>query len=483
MKRLRTLVVFAAIVLSSNSYAQGILDPTAFDLEGNPTSSPSCGSHALMIQRDAQLPGYLEQQNNLLEQISSITQSHHKQSGYDERFVIPVVFHIVYNNASENLDDTVIMNQLEILNQCFRRQNPDAANTRAEFLSLVGDAQIEFALATTDPNGIPTTGITRTATSVEYFGGTLPYSQGQTTQISQWVNDSLYRNYFRLANTAEGGIDAWDTTRYLNVWIGDLRIFEPLINNAEELVYFALATPPGNHPNWPTNILQDMGIWDQGVLIHYVNVGSNNPNTFPAPYTTYNNRVRSGKILVHEVGHYLGLRHIWGDGNCTADDFISDTPNANAASSYNCNLSSNTCTDNINGMDLPNMVENYMDYSNGDCQNAFTFGQMDVMRAVIQTYRPDLPEMISLVNLNEGAFANSLDMYPNPSNSDVTIDLGEVTQQINVQVINSLGQPIYSNIFSQTDQLHFKLEASPGVYIVRVRLNDDRVTSLRLVVQ
>ena len=381
------------------------------------------------------------------------------------------------------MDDTVIINQLEILNQCFRRENPDAANTRPEFLSLVGDAQIEFALATSDPNGNPTMGITRTATSVEHFGGILPYSQGQTSQISQWVNDSLYSNFFRLASSADGGIDAWDPARYLNIWIGDLRIFEPQINNAEELVYFALATPPGNHPNWPTNILQDLGIWEQGVLVHYVNVGSNNPNTFPAPYTTYNNRVRSGKMLVHEVGHYLGLRHIWGDGNCSADDFISDTPNANAAGLFDCNLSSNTCTDNINGMDLPNMVENYMDYSNGDCQNAFTFGQIDVMRAVLETYRTDLPEVMSLANLNEGELTNSLVMYPNPSNGAVSIELREVTQQTNVQVINSLGQLIYSNLFSQTDKLNFQLEASPGVYFVRVQINEEQLRSLRLVVQ
>ena len=81
------------------------------------------------------------------------------------------------------------------------------------------------------------------------------------------------------------------------------------------------------------------------------------------------------------------------------DDFIADTPNANNHSNWGCNLNSNTCVDNIEGVDLPNMVENYMDYSSGTCQNSFTIGQADVMRAVLDVYRPLLAETISTANV------------------------------------------------------------------------------------
>ena len=96
--------------------------------------------------------------------------------------------------------------------------------------------------------------------------------------------------------------------------------------------------------------------------------GGNNPNSFTAPYTAFNGLTTTGKILVHEAGHYLGLRHIWGDGDCNHDDFISDTPKSINHAGFICNYNANTCVDNINGVDLNDMVENYMDYSSANCQ-------------------------------------------------------------------------------------------------------------------
>ena len=93
-----------------------------------------------------------------------------------------------------------------------------------------------------------------------------------------------------------------------------------------------------------------------------------------------------GMACVHEVGHYLGLRHIWGDpitgSGCEVDDGISDTPNQNAASQFTCNFDLNSCTDNP--LDYPDMVENYMDYSSDDCMNMFTLNQSSIMRAVLE---------------------------------------------------------------------------------------------------
>lgn len=413
------LVIALTLFVSSFSKAQGAI--TGLNNPSVADQSPSCGSHHFMKHVKSETHDLVQLSDELLQNVIQIAHNQRDSRNFEDLLVIPVVFHIVHNNEQENLADSVILNQLEILNQAFRRQNANASETRPVFLDLVADTKIEFILAEQDPTGAPTNGITRTGTDVTHFGGILPYASNQTAEIQQWVNDSLYYNWFRLTNTDLGGRDAWDTQRYLNIWIGDLRIFEPLVDNFEELVFIGLATPPLDHQNWPAEILGPILDFEQGVLMHYVAVGGNNPNSFPNPYQNLNGPVKRGKILVHEVGHYLGLRHIWGDGDCSIDDFIVDTPNANNHSNWGCNHNANTCVDNINGSDLPNMVENYMDYSSGTCQNSFTLGQADAMRAVLDIYRPFLAETISTVQTDFWLLSETLIAYPNPFQSQVSL--------------------------------------------------------------
>lgn len=407
------LMVFTSFQSLSQGAIRGLNNPNLSD------DVPSCGSYHFMNHQNSESFNFLDYSNGLLENAVEIAQN--KSRNYNELLVIPVVFHIVYSNEQQNLSDEVILNQLEILNQAFRRQNTNASETRPVFLDLVGDTKIEFRLAEIDPNGTPTTGITRTETSITHFGGILPYASNQTNEIEQWVNDSLYYNWFRITETGLGGSDAWDTHTYLNIWIGDLGIFEPLVNNFEELVFIGLATPPIDHPNWPQDIVEPLLGYNQGVLMHYVAVGDNNPNSFPQPYQNLNNPVKKGKVLVHEVGHFLGLRHIWGDGNCSMDDFIADTPNASNHSNWGCSHNVNSCVDNINGVDLPNMVENYMDYSSGNCQNSFTIGQADVMRSVLEIYRPFLAESIPTTGINSFSANELHTVYPNPTSGEIYI--------------------------------------------------------------
>jgi hypothetical protein len=274
----------------------------------------------------------------------------------------------------------------------------------------------------------------------------------------------LFYNFFRLTNSSLGGQDAWDTDRYLNIWIGDLRIFEPQFNNFEEIVYFALATPPINHTNWPDTILDLTSPYSQGVLIHYVNVGSNNPNLLPSPYNTYNGVVTTGKLLVHETGHYLGLRHIWGDGDCSFDDFISDTPNSSSASQWTCNLSANTCVDNIGGQDLPDMVENYMDYSSGNCQNAFTIEQGDLMRDALVLYYPNLSDQLTGIDDYESTTA--LTIFPNPSSG--IFHLSEIANEI--KVLNLVGQTV--SRFTNTDKIDIS-QLTNGVYLTSIKIGSE----------
>ncbi|SFT44416.1 Por secretion system C-terminal sorting domain-containing protein [Lishizhenia tianjinensis] len=448
---------------------------------GNPVA-PTCGSYELMQHVDQHHPGFMENSNTMMEQIQHIVANQAQAKGPTDLYTIPVVFHVVYNDPTENLPDSVLENQLLILNECFRRQNDDKINTRSEFLPYVGDAGIQFKFAEQDPDGNPTNGITRTSTNITHFGGVLPYGQGQNQEIADWVNDSLYYNYFRLTNDTLGGISAWNTDEYVNIWIGDLRIFEPQFNNFEEIVFFALGIPPVGHVNFPNtgiDVLQAMG---DGILMHYVNVGSNNPNVFPNPYDVYNGKANGGKTLVHEMGHYLGLRHIWGDGDCTVDDYVNDTPMASAQSNYNCNLTLNSCVDDIDGVDLPNMVENYMDYSSVSCQNSFTLGQIAVMRIVLEDYRTNLAEVSSMASTEEFSM-EEIKVYPNPTSGTFIVDLGELSTVQTLQILSVDGRVVAENEGVLKGEISFVLEEKPGVYFIRVQNKQGENKVLKLMIQ
>ena len=182
-----------------------------------------------------------------------------------------------------------MINQLNILNADFGRLNADTTNMRDTFQTVVGDSFIRFELADIDPDGNPTTGITHTYTDETSF-----LSFGGGGGIAEGVKSN-----------AEGGIDPWDQDHYLNIWICDMSF-------AGTPFVLGYATPPDGLPHWPVGSTDGMS---DGVVLQYEFVGSNNPNPVDlggGPLEIL------GRTATHEVGHYLGLRHIWGDGDCTA---------------------------------------------------------------------------------------------------------------------------------------------------------------------
>ncbi|WP_229214220.1 M43 family zinc metalloprotease [Dyadobacter flavalbus] len=269
---------------------------------------------------------------------------------------IPVVFHVVLTRQSL-VTDAQILAQLDTINKDYAGLNASADKIPLYFKPLFGQSGIRFCLAQRTPNDVPSTGIVRYTTLKTSFD----YTTNQ------------------LKHAESGGADAWDTDRYLNIWITDL--------SSTTLGY---ATFP------------DDGVPDeQGVAIDY--------SSLPGGSATGYNQ---GKTLTHELGHYFSLFHIWGDdnGTCTGTDEVEDTPNqSNSTSTCRTGMVTDRCTTSAPGI----MYQNYMDYTPDACLYMFTKMQVARMEAAYETYR-------SLLSLSNGCVPVNL------KNKDASI--GAITE-------------------------------------------------------
>ncbi|MFH1320450.1 MAG: M43 family zinc metalloprotease, partial [Bacteroidota bacterium] len=289
----------------------------------------TCGTmevHERLLQED---PGYAKR----MQQMESAIQTFiNNQQNYKAGTVIsiPVVVHVVWKTASQNISDAQIQSQIDVLNEDFRRLNSDASNTPTAFLPMASDPEIEFCLASKDPLGSPTNGITRTNTSV-----------------TTWTTDN------KVKYSSQGGKDVWDRNKYLNIWVCNLG--GGLLGYAQ--------FPGGNAAT-------------DGVVAHYLAFGT--IGTASPPY-------HKGRTSTHEIGHWLGLYHVWGDdgGACTGSDFVGDTPNQ-GDNYYGCpSYPQTSCSSS-------DMFMNYMDYVDDGCSNIFTIGQSSRMNGVLNSTRASL---------------------------------------------------------------------------------------------
>ncbi len=416
-----------------------------------------CGFNHLIESQEQKTPGYQAQidaiYNNMIAKAN-------KRDGINNKtiYTIPVVFHVVWNSndPNQNLHDSVLLEQLAVLNEDYSRTNLDTANTRPGFSPIVGDAQIRFELACKDTNGNLTNGIVRVQTTTTFGGGLFP----DMAAVG------------KIQRTAEGGSDPWRPSEYFNIWVGDIN------GGAATPSLLGVATPPNGLPNWPANSVPPE--LRDGAIIQWNAFGRNNP--FPMSATVIN-----GRTVTHEVGHYLGVRHtaentfggLFGS-ICGDDDGLTDTPTCDQ-SQQGCDFARNSCVDAIPGTtgDLPDMVENYMDYSDQDCQNSFTIGQTLIMQDVIQNYRSGLINSPGLSNcttgIEEEVSENNLTLYPNPSTGTINIKLDET---FNYTVYNSLGQQITPQAISETQ---FKIKQT-GVYFIKIETANNTYTE-RIIVQ
>ena len=169
--------------------------------------SQRCATNDLLLQYEGQNPGTMQR----MKLIQQHNQQWIKEHGSEPRSIvtIPVVVHVVYNTANQNISDDQIQSQIEVLNEDYRRHNLDTVNTPETFQPLGADCLIEFCLAATDADGNPTTGITRTPTNVIVFN----------------VGDQV-------KTASSGGADGWDGNSYLNIWVCNLE--SPLLGSRRQ---------------------------------------------------------------------------------------------------------------------------------------------------------------------------------------------------------------------------------------------------------
>ena len=292
-------------------------------LQHHTLAQRNCGTTEYQMMLEQQDPSIINQR----EEIEQFTRDFVLNNPQGERALvtIPVVVHVVYNTTAENISDAQVQSQITVLNQDFRKLNADVANTPSAFLGLAGDSNIEFCLATVDPNGNATNGILRVPTTATSFG----------------TNNTV-------KSSTTGGSNPWNTAKYLNLWVCDI--------SGTILGY---AQFPGGSAS------------TDGVVCDFQYFGT--MGTATAPFN-------KGRTATHEVGHWLNLYHIWGDDGtgCTGSDLVTDTPNA-AGSNIGCPAFPRvTCSNGPNG----DMFMNYMDYTDDACMFMFSNGQVSRMQAL-----------------------------------------------------------------------------------------------------
>lgn len=314
-------------VLTYRLSVLGVLICMAFAVAAQErVSVQRCGAAALEANLTADPAVRMARQQ--LEDFTEAFVSNH-QRGNDSLIVIPVVVHVLYRTDAQHISDSQIQTQLDVLNEDFMRLNADTALTPDTFRLVAGNANIQFCRATLDPDSLPTSGITRTATTVENIGNTNRYYQ-----------------------TALGGRDAWPSDLYLNIWVCELA------------GVLGFAPQPGGPPE------------SDGVVVGFEHFGTN--GTVQPPYN-------QGRTCTHEVGHWLNLYHIWGDdaGACTGQDFVSDTPDQ-GGNYVGCP------THPQQSCGSWDMFMNYMDNTDDACMNMFSQGQCQRMRAAVYGARAGL---------------------------------------------------------------------------------------------
>jgi hypothetical protein len=390
---------------------------------------------------------------------------------------IPIVIHIIHRNSHSNIgsgtniSDEQIEDQIKILNEDYSKTNSEFPNPpRNNFINIAGNANIQFCLATEDPNGNPTTGITRTSTS----------------QIN-WDADDNSNSTCHEANgmkkTICGGKDGWDPSRYLNIWVCDLT------NSQSNGMTLGYAYLPGLLADF--NSSND---YKDGLVVDYRWFGSIGIAATQS----------DGRTATHEIGHYLGLMHTFcedmdasGNWICCDNDntnwggYVDDTPAAKDIyyGVVSSNTNNNTCNDLLYGFsnDQIDMDENYMSYSYNTWM--FSQGQVDVMRSTLN--RQDwlggrLNLQNSTVSTNCSGIISSIhnshnykfEVYPNPTNGNLKFKGKENISKI--FIYNTLNKKISVINTIKNNQIDIS-NLNNGIYFIKIITTNDEVSVKKII--
>ncbi len=352
-------------------------------------------------------------------------------SGTPALITIPVVVHVLYNTAAQNISNAQIEAQIAVLNNDYQKLNPDTVQIPAYYAPRAASSGYRFILAGVDPGGNPTTGIVRTHTDVTVFT----------------FNDGM-------KSSATGGDDAWDADQYLNLWVCNLQ---------------------GGTLGYSSIVGGDKAV--DGVTVLYTAFGLG--GTAQAPYN-------QGRTCTHEIGHWLNLIHTWGDADC-GDDQVTDTPPQQQADYGNPRGIILSCGNTPYG----NMYMNYMDFTDDIAMHMFTFGQVARMRALFAPggYRNGLltspaataaPGEPAEVLARSGNFP-AADVFPNPASSYVSVNLKDPAQVgCLLSVYTLTGQVVLTE---RVTQQSFQLNVSglaAGLYFIHLG-NSDGQQALKFV--
>ena len=341
----------------------------------------------------------------------------------NEVIVVPVVIHVLYNNGTQNISDAQVLSQIKSLNDDYRRFNADAEKTPIPFQSVAADTRIVFCLAKVDPYGRYTTGIIR-----------------KYTKEPVWLSDD------QMKFSAKGGDDGWDSKKYLNIWVCNLF--------GRTLGYAVLPGGPAE---------------SDGVVIQYNVFGTTG---------TLNAEFSKGRTTTHEIGHWLGLKHLWGDSQC-GDDGIDDTPQQQTNNTY-CPSFPHTSSCSVDG--YGDMFMNYMDFTDDECMNMFTAGQKSEMRSQFAAGNPRNSLLSS--NVCDSSLAQGgplpgdttveqkvdIAVYPNPFANEVTIKSENPKELIGktVRMYDVTGKLFVTQILQSQKTVISLTNLPPGIYFLKI---------------
>ena len=294
-----------------------------------PAPHRTCASVEVLAAQLAADPGLAQRMaaiNNQAVQFAKTNQAANATTAIT--VTIPVVVHVLYSTTAENISDAQIQSQIDVLNEDYHKLNADYTNTPSVFAGQVADVGIQFVLAKRNPSGLATTGIERKSSTTASWG-----------------------TADKIKKASTGGLDAWNASQYLNLWVGT--IGGGILGYAQ----------------FPGGVAAT-----DGVVISPVYFGRT--GTVAAPYNL-------GRTGSHEVGHWLNLNHIWGDdsGACTGTDNVADTPNQGAEHYGKPVFPQVSCSNGPNG----DMFMNYMDYVDDNAMFMFSTGQSSRMNALFAT--------------------------------------------------------------------------------------------------